>query len=169
MLHKWWRPEGCWLNNQAATWCEEGIHELVPRYDKSKVTMWNSRQMYVPKLVYSVYVVLLKNILVRWNVLCFLDGPHMKYTYSMDWHSRKAWRPVGKSGREIQGDSWRMSFLQGIDLSCYADEKSLYEYGSDFSYYRRYEVYNIWNWIMINWSNQSNYWLKWYWMVHWKN
>ena len=70
---------------------------------------------------------------------------------------------------DIQGDSWRTSFLQGIDLSCHADEKSSYEYGSDFSYYRRYEVYNIWNWIMINWSNQSNYWLKWYWMVHWKN
>ena len=23
-----------WLNNQAATWYEEGIHKLVPRYDK---------------------------------------------------------------------------------------------------------------------------------------
>ena len=68
----------------------------------------------------------------------------------------------------IQGDSWRMSFLQGIDLSCHADEKSSYEQGSDFSYYKWYEVYNIWNWITINWSNQSNYWLKWYWMVHWK-
>ena len=23
-----------WLNNQAATWYEEGIHKLVPRYNK---------------------------------------------------------------------------------------------------------------------------------------
>ena len=23
-----------WLNNQAATWYEEGIHKLVPRYEK---------------------------------------------------------------------------------------------------------------------------------------
>ena len=31
-----------WLNNQAATWYEEGIHKLVPRYGKclmSKATM----------------------------------------------------------------------------------------------------------------------------------
>ena len=30
--------------------------------------------------------------------------------------------------------------------------------GPIFLYYRKYEVYNIWNWIAINWSNQSNYW-----------
>ena len=79
-----------------------------------------------------------------------------------------AWT-ADESHCNIQGDSWRMSFIQGIDLSCHADEKSSYEQGSNFSYYRRYEVYIIWKWITINWSNQSNYWLKWYWMVHWKN
>ena len=31
---KFWRPEGCWLNNQVATRYEEGIHKLVPMYDK---------------------------------------------------------------------------------------------------------------------------------------
>ena len=33
-LRKWWRLEGFWLNNQAGTWYEEGIHKLMPRYDK---------------------------------------------------------------------------------------------------------------------------------------
>ena len=33
-LRKWWRPEGCWLNNQAATWYKEGIHKLVLRYER---------------------------------------------------------------------------------------------------------------------------------------
>ena len=41
----------------------------------SKATMWNSRQRYVPKLVYSLSVLLLKNILVWRNDLYFLDGP----------------------------------------------------------------------------------------------
>ena len=31
---KWWRPEGFWLNNQVATWYEEIIPKLAPRYDK---------------------------------------------------------------------------------------------------------------------------------------
>ena len=38
----------------AATWYKEGIHKLVPRYDKCL----NSRQRCVPKLVYSVSVLL---------------------------------------------------------------------------------------------------------------
>ena len=51
-----------WLNNQVASWNEEGIHKLVPRC--------------VPKLVYSVSVLLLKNILVWRNILYFMDDLH---------------------------------------------------------------------------------------------
>ena len=32
----------------------------------------------------------------------------------------------------VQGDSRRTSGIQGIDLSCLSDEKSSYEFGSDF-------------------------------------
>ena len=39
----------------------------------SKATMCKRRQRYVPKLVYSVSVLLLKNILVWRNVLYFMD------------------------------------------------------------------------------------------------
>ena len=63
-----------WLNNQAATRYEEGIHKLLPRYDKClnvKGDNMKSRQRYVPKLVYSISVLLLKNILVWRNVLYF--------------------------------------------------------------------------------------------------
>ena len=70
-----------WLNNQVATWYE-GIHKLVPRYDKclmSKTTMWKGRQRYVPKFVYSVSVLLLKNIFVWRNVLYFIDDLHVFY------------------------------------------------------------------------------------------
>ena len=69
-----------WRMLLAVTWYEEGIHELVPCTTgalMSKATMWKSRQRYVPQLVYSVSVLLLKNILVWWNVLYFLDGPHI--------------------------------------------------------------------------------------------
>ena len=41
----------------------------------SKATMWNCRQRYVPKLVYSVSVLLLKNILVWQKVLYFMYDP----------------------------------------------------------------------------------------------
>ena len=45
----------------------------------SKATMWKSRQRYVPKLVYSIFVLLLKNILVWRKVLYFMDGPVYKF------------------------------------------------------------------------------------------
>ena len=93
--------------------------------------------------------------------------PQFKLSRKCTWFRCKNRHPIWWG--LIQVDSCRMSFIQGIVLKCHADEKSLYEYESDFSYYRKYEVYNIWNWITINWSNQSYYWLKWYWMVHWKN
>ena len=50
-------------------WCQGTINALM-----SKETMWKSRQRYVLKLVYSVSVLLLKNILVWRNVLYFMDG-----------------------------------------------------------------------------------------------
>ena len=56
------------------------LHKLVPRYDKClnvKATMWKSRQKYVPKLVYSVPVLLLKNIVVWRIVIYFMDGPRI--------------------------------------------------------------------------------------------
>ena len=40
----------------------------------SKATKWKSRQRYVPQLVYSLSVLLLKNILVWRNVPYFMDG-----------------------------------------------------------------------------------------------
>ena len=51
-------------------WCKHTTSALM-----AKATMWNSSQRYVPKLVYSVSILLLKNILVWRNVLYFLDGP----------------------------------------------------------------------------------------------
>ena len=54
-------------------WCYGKTSALI-----SKATVWNSRQRYVLKLVYSVYVLLLlKNILVWRNVLYFMDGPRI--------------------------------------------------------------------------------------------
>ena len=70
-----------WLNSQVIMWYDEGIHKLVPSMTSALMskatTMWNSRQMYVPKLVYSLSALLLKNILVWRNVLYFLDGPRI--------------------------------------------------------------------------------------------
>ena len=48
--------------------CQGTTNALV-----SKVTVWKGRQRYVPKLVYSVSVLLLKNVLVWRNVLYFMD------------------------------------------------------------------------------------------------
>ena len=63
-LHKWWRPEECcWrphgMKRVFTNWCQYTTSIVM-----SKAIMWNSRQMYVPQLVYSVSVLLLKNILV---------------------------------------------------------------------------------------------------------
>ena len=49
-------------------WCQ-GTSALM-----SKVTIWKSRQRCVSQLVYSISVLLLKNILVWRNVLYFMDG-----------------------------------------------------------------------------------------------
>ena len=40
------------------SWCQGTTNALM-----SKAALWNNRQRYVPKLVYSVSVLLLKNIL----------------------------------------------------------------------------------------------------------
>ena len=63
------------LNNQAATcyeggntnWCQGTTSTLM-----SKATMWKSRQSYMPKFVYSVSILLLKNILVLFRCFCRL-------------------------------------------------------------------------------------------------
>ena len=67
---------GPWLNSQAATWFDEGIHKLCQGMTSalmSKATMWKSRERYVPQLEYSVSVLLLKNIFVWRNILYFLN------------------------------------------------------------------------------------------------
>ena len=51
-------------------WCQGTASALM-----SKVTVWKGRQRYVPKPVYSVSVLLLKNILVWRNVRYFVNGP----------------------------------------------------------------------------------------------
>ena len=51
-------------------WCQGTKSALM-----SKATLWKGRQRYVPELVYSVSVLLLKNILEWRNVLYFVDGP----------------------------------------------------------------------------------------------
>ena len=51
-------------------WCQGTTSVLM-----SKATMWKHRQSYVPQLVYSVSILLLKNILVWQNILYFLDDP----------------------------------------------------------------------------------------------
>ena len=56
-------------------WCQGTTSALI-----SKATMRKSRQRYVPKLVYSVSVLLLKNILIWRNVLYFLDGLRINIT-----------------------------------------------------------------------------------------
>ena len=53
-------------------WCQGMTSVLM-----AKATMWNSRKLFVPKLVYSVSVLLFKNILVWQNVLYFLHGLHI--------------------------------------------------------------------------------------------
>ena len=66
----------------AVTWHDEGIHKLIPRYASnimSKATMWNSRQRYLPKLVYSVSVLLLKSIMVWRNVLGWPSYINVKF------------------------------------------------------------------------------------------
>ena len=72
-LRKWWRTKECcrWphgMKRVNTNWCQ-GTSALM-----SKATMWNIRQRYVPKLVYSVSVLLLKSILGWRNVLYFLNG-----------------------------------------------------------------------------------------------
>ena len=56
------RPPG--MKRVYMNWCQGTTSALM-----SKATMWNSRQRYVPKLVYSVFVLLLKNVFVWQNVL----------------------------------------------------------------------------------------------------
>ena len=65
------QPHG--MTRVYTNWCQ------VTSALMSKGTMWNSRQRYVSKLVYSVSVLLLKNILVWQNVLYFMDGFRMLY------------------------------------------------------------------------------------------
>ena len=59
------RPHG--MKRVYKTWCQGTTNTLM-----SKATMWKSRQRYMPKLVYSVSVLLLNNILVWRNVLYFM-------------------------------------------------------------------------------------------------
>ena len=49
-------------------WCQSAASALMPM-----VTLWKSREWFVPKIVYLVSVLLLKNILVWRNVLYFMD------------------------------------------------------------------------------------------------
>ena len=68
---------------------------------------------------------------VRNNDFILGDKPWLNVLFP---GKRHATCPIPNHKYNIQGDSWRMSFLQGIDLSCHADEKSSYEQGFDFSY-----------------------------------
>ena len=61
------RPHG--MKRVYTNWCQGTTSALL-----SKATMWKSRQRYEPKLIYSVSVLLLKNILVWPNVLYFMGG-----------------------------------------------------------------------------------------------
>ena len=61
------RPHG--MKRVHTNWCQGTASALM-----SKATMWKSRQRYVPKLVYSVSTLSLKNILVWQNVLYFMDN-----------------------------------------------------------------------------------------------
>ena len=48
-----------WMNNQATTWCEEDIQSWCQGMTSaliSKATMWNSRERYVPQLVYIQFL-----------------------------------------------------------------------------------------------------------------
>ena len=67
-MMKTWRM----LSMVYTNWCQ-GTSALI-----TKSTMWNSRQRYMPKLVYSVSILILKNILVWRNVLYFLGGLRIK-------------------------------------------------------------------------------------------
>ena len=76
-----------WIAQRRGSWpdwiirwpCQGITSDLM---SKETTSMWNGRKRYVPKLVYSVSVLLLllllllKNILVWQNVLYFLDGLH---------------------------------------------------------------------------------------------
>ena len=57
-INRW--PHG--MKRVYTNWCHGTTSVLM------STTMWNSRHRYVKKLVYSVSVLLLKNILVWWNV-----------------------------------------------------------------------------------------------------
>ena len=50
-------------------WCLGTTSSLM-----SKATSWKSRQRYLPNIVYSVSVLILKNKLIWRNVLHFMDG-----------------------------------------------------------------------------------------------
>ena len=65
-----------WLNSQAVTWYDESrpIHKLVPRYEKCLSLKGDCVEKYVPQLVCSVSVLLLKNILVWRNVCYFMHS-----------------------------------------------------------------------------------------------
>ena len=73
-------------------WCQGTTSALM-----SKATMWKSRQRYLPKLVYSVSLLLLKNTLVWWNVLNFMGGPRksevdpksLQLRYQLNYYSTK--------------------------------------------------------------------------------
>ena len=98
--------------------------------------LWNEYRGLSPSVGLPPYL-----FLVSWLCICVDRCIHIPHEPS--------WPVMGKSSSlcsvystptklcycrllSIQGDSWRMSLLQGIDLSCHADEKSSYEYGSDF-------------------------------------
>ena len=57
------------MNRVYINWYQGTTSTLI-----SKATKWKSRQRCVPKLVYSVSVLLLKYTLVWKNVLYFMDG-----------------------------------------------------------------------------------------------
>ena len=61
------------INNLADRLWKLEISPIAPLM--AEATMWKGRQRYVPELVYSVSVLLLKNILEWRNVLYFVDGP----------------------------------------------------------------------------------------------
>ena len=60
----WITRRPCGMKRLYTNWCQGTTSALM-----SKETMWKGRQRYVPKLVYRVSVLLLKNILVWQNVL----------------------------------------------------------------------------------------------------
>ena len=79
--------DACWITRRPhgmkrvyTNWCQGTTSALMP-----KATMWKSRQRYLPKLVYSVTVLLLKNILV-WRNIVYLWTAIVILTVMLIWN-----------------------------------------------------------------------------------